>query len=224
MKRSGFTLIELLVVIAIIAILAAILFPVFARAREKARQASCESNLKQLATGMMMYVQDYDEMTPAFGFSGNHTGQTGNALNYYMWQEVVQPYVKNWQLFKCPSNTVWGPTYLNCCGRFTEQWGYGLCGFSYPGKAYTLGGVALSVLQVPAETIWLTEYQGPGTGCEFIYPGTYAWGVAPADYSAVCLGGAANHNGGANYAYYDGHVKWQGPTAIHYRDYTAEQD
>lgn len=87
--RNGFTLIELLVVIAIIAILAAILFPVFAQAREKARAISCLSNLKQSGTAFAMYVQDYDETTPALGFGRE-------------WWSSIYPYTKNLQLYYCP--------------------------------------------------------------------------------------------------------------------------
>src|SRR5947209_13763666 len=90
--RSGFTLIELLVVIAIIAILAAILFPVFAQAREKARQASCASNLKQLGTAMMMYTQDYDETLTCYVNAGS---------NY--WPNALDPYVKARKIWYCPS-------------------------------------------------------------------------------------------------------------------------
>ena len=99
--RSGFTLIELLVVIAIIAILAAILFPVFARARENARRASCLSNLKQMGLGIMQYTQDYDEKYPARYF-GNGNGE---AFEFNSWRRVVFPYVKSTQIFECPSNT-----------------------------------------------------------------------------------------------------------------------
>ena len=222
--RRGFTLIELLVVIAIIAILAAILFPVFARAREKARQASCSSNVKQLALGLLMYAQDYDERNVAFLVNGAHTGQTGNALAQYMWQEMVQPYVKNWQMFKCPSNSNYGPTYLDCCGRQTEQWGYGMCGFSYPGKVYLMGGQPMASIEMPAETLWFTDYPGAGTSCEFVYPGVYAWGTAPGSYSEPCNGGRVTHNGGANYAYYDGHGKWLGQNAIRFSMFTGEND
>ncbi len=97
MKRSGFTLIELLVVIAIIAILAAILFPVFAQAREKARQAACLSNMRQLSTAVMMYVQDYDESYP---MTANYNDGSGPRT---IWTEMIQPYVKNEGIFKCPS-------------------------------------------------------------------------------------------------------------------------
>lgn len=95
MKCKGFTLIELLVVIAIIAILATILFPVFARARENARRSSCMSNLKQMGLGMMMYVQDYDETYPK-----EYT--TVGSTNYF-WVEVLNPYMKSYQVFMCPS-------------------------------------------------------------------------------------------------------------------------
>jgi prepilin-type N-terminal cleavage/methylation domain-containing protein/prepilin-type processing-associated H-X9-DG protein len=90
--REAFTLIELLVVIAIIAILAAILFPVFAKAREKARQASCASNAKQITTAMMMYTQDYDEATPRVDHASG-----------YDWYDPHQTYVTNDQVFSCPS-------------------------------------------------------------------------------------------------------------------------
>jgi prepilin-type N-terminal cleavage/methylation domain-containing protein/prepilin-type processing-associated H-X9-DG protein len=92
--HKGFTLIELLVVIAIIAILAAILFPVFARAREKARQTACLSNVKQIGLGLLMYAQDYDEALPF------HCNGWGWAI---CWAQAIQPYVKNDQLLKCPS-------------------------------------------------------------------------------------------------------------------------
>src|SRR3954469_17430376 len=89
----GFTLIELLVVIAIIAILAAILFPVFARARENARRAACQSNLKQIGLGIAQYTQDYDERLPGVG--GQNTT--------YSWRSRIDPYIKSTQIFLCPS-------------------------------------------------------------------------------------------------------------------------
>src|SRR5690348_8028879 len=105
-NRSGFTLIELLVVIAIIAVLAAILFPVFARAREQARKVGCTSNLRQVSVGMTMYVQDYDEHFPTLVSGCMHEpmrpfGDTHVA--FWHWAVMIQPYVKNTAVFKCPS-------------------------------------------------------------------------------------------------------------------------
>src|SRR5947208_1296323 len=119
-KLKGFTLIELLVVIAIIAILAAILFPVFAKARGAARKSSCLSNMKQVSLAAMQYVQDYDERMPISGYRG-----TGAALgnswdnrpirDYYTWRWAIQPYAKNVQIFSCPDyeredEPIWAPS------------------------------------------------------------------------------------------------------------------
>src|ERR671917_195604 len=95
-SARGFTLIELLIVIAIIAILASILFPVFARARENARRSSCMSNLKQIGLGIMQYTQDYDEAYPQI-YAGGWAGT-------YRWTDSVQPYIKSTQVFNCPSD------------------------------------------------------------------------------------------------------------------------
>lgn len=117
-RRSGFTLIELLVVIAIIAILAAILFPVFAQARAKARQTSCLSNTKQLALGFHMYAQDYDEMFPYWSWwyssdtGGCPRGDRPNACRQFgsLWFNAIYPYVKNGGVYTCPSDqTEWNP-------------------------------------------------------------------------------------------------------------------
>jgi prepilin-type N-terminal cleavage/methylation domain-containing protein/prepilin-type processing-associated H-X9-DG protein len=128
MKRRGFTLIELLVVIAIIAILAAILFPVFARAREKARQTTCLSNLKQLGMGAMMYSQDYDEMV-----------LTCYWANSGWWTTLVTPYVKNTQIFTCPSCTI-SPGY----GHNHNNLGYN-------------SHISLAQIAKPAETVILCD-------------------------------------------------------------------
>ena len=113
-KIQAFTLIELLVVIAIIAILAAILFPVFARARENARRSSCSSNLKQIGLGIMQYIQDYDEKYPITNSVGelsntippNNGGYYDPYWNYGSWRYVVHPYVKSTQLYRCPSSSL----------------------------------------------------------------------------------------------------------------------
>ena len=103
-KKRGFTLIELLVVIAIVAILAAILFPVFARARENARRASCSSNLKQIGLGIIQYTQDYDEKFPPPGNNQGTPSDSDISGTYGSWAQRIYPYTKSTQLFSCPSN------------------------------------------------------------------------------------------------------------------------
>jgi prepilin-type N-terminal cleavage/methylation domain-containing protein/prepilin-type processing-associated H-X9-DG protein len=137
-KRSGFTLIELLVVIAIIAILAAILFPVFAQAREKARSTSCLSNVKQIMTGVKMYNQDYDEQSFNYAFNELQPGQI-----WFSWMEMCAPYVKNTQIFICPSANR-DPAWYNA--SYTQASGFRLVStYNYasynPYNFYNIGGV-----------------------------------------------------------------------------------
>ncbi len=196
MTRKGFTLIELLVVIAIIAILAAILFPVFARAREKARQSNCLSNVKQITLGIMMYVQDYDEMYPRIyrnASPGTMTYPGGRASTGLMWYGVIYPYVKNIQIFNCPS---WS---YRWSGNYTGKFAYGM---SYRvGNGSTL----LADVKSPATTILLADsYEDPGVSSQSYYvtknpvmDGSLYRSVIP-----------DRHNDGANFGLCDGHSKW----------------
>jgi prepilin-type N-terminal cleavage/methylation domain-containing protein/prepilin-type processing-associated H-X9-DG protein len=180
-SRNAFTLIELLVVIAIIAILAAILFPVFAQAREKARQMSCLSNFKQAATGVMMYIQDYDEtMVPVN--AGSTTGCWGCGKPDAVWPELIQPYVKNTQILICPSdpNTdqhFWGtttnaplassdPNYIYAQGaranfgmnyQFLSPWVYGAYLPNTTAVWYGSFGIPTAQIKSAADTIFAAE-------------------------------------------------------------------
>ena len=165
---QAFTLIELLVVIAIIAILAAILFPVFARARDNARRTSCLSNLKQIGLGVLQYTQDYDETMPLANWGSN-------AGNGFYWMDAVQPYVKSTQLFTCPSrsNTFGGADYTLYVpqaqrGTLRQFGTYGINNAYYDptaGNPYIAGGVphsgpagrALAMLESSATTILAVE-------------------------------------------------------------------
>ncbi len=170
-SQGGFTLIELLVVIAIIAILAAILFPVFAQAREKARQTSCLSNLKQIGTAALMYTQDYDELTPrnwcgSLGFEA--TTAPGDIPNRYKWMDALQPYVKNTQIFTCSSaaNLSYVPRTALVPGQTTRKYGAYAYNRAY-GQAdletdLTPAGKSLAKFEVPSETVWFAETVGGG--------------------------------------------------------------
>ena len=196
--RRGFTLIELLVVIAIIAILAAILFPVFAKAREKARSASCLSNEKQLALAMLQYSQDYDETFPAMSLGANLSAAvvpedptfgyyTTNSNWWNCWTNGIYPYIKNVQIYKCPSysTSTYGCAYgLPAVGINATQ----------TGTASIFGRPSQSDIKRPAEILMIGE-KGTGGGNQYILSGTY-------------YAGRMNHNDGSNCAFFDGHVKW----------------
>jgi len=223
--KKGFTLIELLVVIAIIAILAAILFPVFARAREKARQASCQSNLKQIALASKMYTSDYDEKALPMWAWG--VGAVGEPVGRIWWTTLIQPYMKNEQALVCPSyggGTYFGKGTATATpepGCFRARTGVGKNWFSTDGSRgdrgyWGCGGpgdvLADSAVAWPAELI---EYGD--SDCIVMGPNTLAdvnnfmAGVSwPAGYN--------RHNEGANYAYFDGHVKFMKSSGGTYRN------
>lgn len=215
MRRRAFTLIELLVVIAIIAILAAILFPVFAQAREKARQTACLSNTKQLANGVLMYTQDYDEVLP------HHAGDVQDFLNpanrTSTWQRGVYPYIKNDQVFACPSSPR-APTQVPSIAQANWPWS------SYQGNCVVISrtGTLLARIPNPADILFAQEnyfkflnaYNRPtqsGTSflywhlidCRPQYPGLPRTGhpTCGEQYNS-------RHMAGGNLVYVDGHAKY----------------
>ncbi len=207
-KRTGFTLIELLIVISIISILAAILFPVFARARENARRTSCLSNGKQIGMGLTMYLQDYDEMMPLYYFTGSVS---------YAWNFVLTPYIKNDQVFICPSATqieTWcGPTSV-------KTWASGSYGYSqFLGNTTP---VALAAVQMPSETIAIGEITHTIDPSMYYAPTTWANNRAGLCGGATKYGDqvATRHFDGSIMVFMDGHTKWLKKTAI--QDYNRD--
>jgi prepilin-type N-terminal cleavage/methylation domain-containing protein/prepilin-type processing-associated H-X9-DG protein len=215
--RQGFTLIELLVVIAIIAILAAILFPVFARARENARKASCLSNLKQIGLGIMQYTQDYDETYPRGEFNGTP---------YSAWPEYVMPYLKSGSvqgvggIFRCPSFP-----------NEQQNMNYGVNRDICPSDA---SGLKMAALENVAEKVLIAEKGVNNAPWGYPYISTFEWDWTdwgadgsnpnPAKYdlnydcdSASTSGPPAfpgcgthpryRHNGTSNFLFADGHAK-----------------
>jgi len=153
-RRSAFTLIELLVVIAIIAILAAILFPVFAQAREKARQTACLSNMKQIGTSMMMYTQDYDELYPVNNRTYQSASNFQNSFTYITWVGQLQAYAKNVDIFMCPS----APTSdLSDCNNAIVLPGVGGVNTTYC-TAGKLGPATGDAIKVPVKNIGANEW------------------------------------------------------------------
>ena len=205
-RRRAFTLIELLVVIAIIAILAAILFPVFAKAREKAAATSCLSNLKQMNLAVMQYSQDYDQRLPYAWFRdpSNNRG--------YIWADAIMPYMKNDQILNCPSSDVElvRNTGTNLLGMpnviKSDTLGYAINGAYSAGVSNGLIlhspiGTKTGRIKAPAETVLFTDFTGPFLS----YAGN--------DIDPIFLANPPNealirHSDGLNVAFCDGHVKW----------------
>jgi prepilin-type N-terminal cleavage/methylation domain-containing protein/prepilin-type processing-associated H-X9-DG protein len=184
--RRGFTLIELLVVIAIIAILAAILFPVFAKAREKARQSSCLSNLRQLGTALISYCQDYDECFPG-RYVANVYPDYG--INLKTWCDVLAPYLKSVQIFVCPSHS-------------TDTLGYGYnTAHVADGKCLATGGSMTDILY-PAQMITMGDTSSP----YYCYPPSNY--LASTGYTGFAGAYLYRHNDGVNVVHVDGHAKW----------------
>jgi len=209
MKKQGFTLIELLVVIAIIAILAAILFPVFAKAREKARQSSCASNVRQISTGLNMYYQDYDEQLPG----GSAVYWEGpNGIGGYV--DPIAPYLKNTQIFQCPSDGA-----KNCLSAAAPA--HNFQSVILPGTSpnqplsygynYYLGaggGVSPGQAQYPSQTCLIAELiERPYIYC--IAPNPAITGVTLVlDQNNARMLGGSRHSDGMNVGFLDGHCKW----------------
>ncbi len=217
-RDAAFTLIELLVVIAIIAILAAILFPVFAQARAKARQATCLSNTKQIGLALTMYYQDYDETLVLNSYSSAPVANS--------WCDMLQPYIKNYGIFLCPSANLPGNPDTACRG---QKNGFD-CWRTQQLKAstYTLNNVyynqpkwgalfqspysvTLSTIEDVVGTIFCgnsNDFQAANTGGKTIL--TLDTTVSPAQLRCSSNQGSfvARHNNGINFTFFDGHAKW----------------
>jgi prepilin-type N-terminal cleavage/methylation domain-containing protein/prepilin-type processing-associated H-X9-DG protein len=208
--HRGFTLIELLVVIAIIAILAAILFPVFAMAREKARQSTCLSNQKQLSTAMSMYIQDYDERFPNWRTIVPVTPATPNGT--VTWVENMQPYCKNKNIWICPSDNINPEAKILGLGNGTvaeNSYWLNAYVFRWSGNTPTTPpSVTLAEINYPATSIVLSD--GPVNGGQHVWPGPpMQWcGTPPAIHMSTCLASQQRHSGGINFSFADNHVRW----------------
>ena len=222
---QGFTLIELLIVIAIIAILAAILFPVFGRARENARRASCQSNLKQIALGVMQYSQDNDQRGPV---QQDEVNVPGGSL-VIGWALIIQPYVKSTQIFQCPSDQfdqdIGKPTLYDFGpAKFTDYYmNYNLF-YSRFENAPTVDRIPAHEAEFAAPTLTIMLGDGntnvPSSGANrppygeaaYVYDGTHYVLVLPSQQGGV------RHLEGSNFAFGDGHVKWLKPSRVSWGD------
>jgi len=215
-SKKAFTLIELLVVIAIIAILAAILFPVFARARENARRTSCQSNVKQIALGIFMYAQDYDEKLPAFYVN---TIANASDTNPFGWADAMQPYLKSTQIFQCPSEST-APSNQSAAaatrfgGGYSDYWinsnaaGASDATFDSPTMTVLIGDGEGSSVAATDDTSTIAATQGTS---RYRLTGSIPSGGCTASDAGVKanFAGVNRHLDGANVAFADGHVKWE---------------
>lgn len=216
-SRRAFTLIELLVVIAIIAILAAILFPVFARAREAARKTSCLSNLKQIGSAIQMYSQDYDENLPSVRFANYPDGLWGSpAWNDYQWGYIftlTEPYIKNTGVLKCPSarDQILGPAgrQINLSYGYNEYL-YNL-GSGWSSEAALAGnqhGVASIAIVADSRFAGIfNDWDAGWTGSGTPYQQNFLARVMLAEDSRP-------RHEGTNFLYADGHAKFSSTGAI----------
>ncbi len=191
LEKRGFTLIELLVVIAIIAILAAILFPVFSKAREKARQTACVSNVRQLVMAMLEYAEDWEEFLPYAGHEQSVKNWRKKGSPEINWGEEIYPYIKNDGIFKCPSGRRVGsdvpdePDDIPTSYVYNEEVAGPLAGIEAPSDMVMLWDTGLQ-----SDVIQTVSWQ-TGDGFPACYP----------DWQPP-------HNEGRNYGYVDGHARW----------------
>jgi len=213
-RPCGFTLIELLVVIAIIAILAAILFPVFARAREKARQTACLNNMKQLSLATSIYLGDNDETYPWSRFPLNPEAQQPERNYEYNWKHAIRSTLKTDAVYKCPSNEYseevdesgdWPRSYAVNGAVFAEYtMGENCC---EPPDRYPLGPLQMGDLKNPAGLLWIIEVRSKYADLHPVAlrspPGNVYWGPRSKDHGTYFT-----HQKGSNFLFADTHAKW----------------